>query len=1213
MLRSFNFRLSLIMALFFTLLYAGCAVASNGVDPKERKKPKIHFVRGLQEKPGKGGFAYQGMRKKYQIEDSVLAAVESAPKGSAWFSSEKAFFRNLLKNESFDVLVVPFQTQLDGVDPIGRSLMSYRLATEIEKRTPYRVAPMPLVHFAMGSHARFYEDASIYALAKQIGVSHIVWGYAGSHEDKLGHVQSLDITIVHQSKEAFGSPEASRCKSWIQHDLKSNQLPSVFFESNLSGIMSFIDFPVKKNPKHVGDVEAKHTPMKIPKTPEALFHAKFDDPISKSYCYQFMGMLIPTRAEYHRQYMFIRSLTTLLEADPRHPDYPILKARAYHHLYRRPEAIKILENIEGDRARLLKNMINGNLLVTDANDKLLTAPTMDGFFAAVEYAGLMYEYKKKLPKQLISDWIDKYPEWKYFYALTLNDKNIWDVPQNMRLKQILDKIYPVKGATLENLVNKLIDRNQSEKMGMEIDLVFQDHLRESLSSHATDAFGGTHTGGPTPLDHHILFEGVGISNLLKQLYYLFRVQGLPEASMALSTDYRHRYQGHPYFVIWHADILINTAVTMQGEERQNTIDQSVSDTILGLWWYGRQGWAFPKAHSVLTWKHASKSEVLNKFMPYKRLLYGVASDYPLIPECARSGYMRPYQDLVDWNSSDIADLQAVVTVYRRDKEMMDLMRNQAKGRFIGHPARHIFEIATESASKGKIDKKRPYIQMIDKGSDNWKIYRKLGKMYAREGDYQNAQKVFQRYPGFSENDSDNRVRISNRAYSAGSILFWQGAYREARQFYDYSSKLDTGSSSCLTSRARVALLDRDFNRSRDIMLRNAKRYDTSYRYRDYMALSHLLGDSQKAWKQFTSVLGRYSSPHIWTSAFVGHRVQKTSKSEIKHWINSVAESNQVSRQRSFPARYAFMCLIDRSPDMEFSQFVETVDDLSRYNLTHPRSFSGPDGKYIGPDRTGRLNSIEYFLRGNGAPLSKQEQKKIMKKYNQTNIPKEPFSFYGSLALAYENMKNKNYGEAYAILRKQSSLYSYDFEFGKPAKAYLVWAGVKSGKEKVFELFLKHKLYQSGIKPFPGAYEVSPEHISFDDELSLAAYLCGTGNNDQAIERIREAFLKRPHTEERPVFSWYQIVEFCEWFYEHSNDSRYLDIALKWVKDYQIIQPMFGWAYAFEAKYAKNEQEKLRALGHALYLDAASWRIAHFSNAEKKAAIKWFERHGDFGR
>lgn len=380
---------TLLLALICSFIFPISEISANRPSHQERPQTNIRYNRKLKKESGKGGFAYRGMRKKYHIEDYLLASVEHEPQKSPWFESEKEFYSNLFKKQSYDVLVVPFQTQLDGVDPIGRTLMSYQLAVDIERRTNLKVAPLPLVHFTLGSHARFYDDSAVYALASKIGVSHIVWGFAGTREDDKGHVQGLDITVVYQPKDHFGSPAGSRSKSWKNIDCTLNRLPSIILETKLTEILSFIGLPETESTRKALNTQAERP--SIPQTPQLLFAANPNDPISKSYYYQFMGMLISPRAEFHRQYMFIRSLIALMEADTDHPDYAILKARAYHHLFRRPAAVDALQNDESDRATLLRMMINGNLPDLDYIKSVLK-PTMDGFFATVEYSWLFERY-----------------------------------------------------------------------------------------------------------------------------------------------------------------------------------------------------------------------------------------------------------------------------------------------------------------------------------------------------------------------------------------------------------------------------------------------------------------------------------------------------------------------------------------------------------------------------------------------------------------------------------------------------------------------------------------------------------------------------------------------------------------------------------------------------------------------------------------------------
>ena len=1202
---------TLLLVTFFSIFLLGSISYANKASQQRTSHIKYVFHRPIKKEIGKGGFAYRGIRKKYQIEDYLLASMDHAPPPSPWFESEKEIYRDLLRRQTFDVLVVPFQTQLDGVDPIGRSLMSYRLALEIQGQTKVRVAPLQLVFFALGTHARCYDDADIYALAKDLGVSHIVWGFAGTHEDEKRRVKSLDITIAYQSKADFGSPEGSKSKTWGKIDLTGNQLPSVLFEYRLKEVMAFLG--MSKNASDTAAAAIQGVQPSIPPTPAQFFKENGKNTIAESYLYQFMGMLIPSWAEYQRDYMFIRSLTVLADMNPDNPEYPILKARAYHHLHRRPAALEALEKNGSAEADFLREIINGNLTGLDEAYNRLT-PSMNKLFALLEYSSRMYDYTDKYPKQDIERLLEQFPQWRYFFELIIEEEDVWKVPSNVVLKQLLDQYFPVEGFSIEDVVKDFGKQESPSDLDLAVSLSFQEHIRKRIRELAGGGLIYSSSSGPNALDHLIMLEGIGVANLLQRLHFLFNVQNLPKESMELCREYLKKYQGHPYFNLMYAGIIRGNVSTLQGVEKENAIKEAADNAALGLWWYGRQGWAFSKAEHVLRATYLKDSDTSKQIIPFKPLLYEIASDYPFLPYCAREGYMRPYEDLIDWSCCSLADLTSVANIYQKEAEMVNLAREKAKGRFLGHPDRYRFEMAVNRSSTQGDDPKRPYIEMIARGSQNWDIYRKLGSMYIVDGEYKKAQEVFLSYPGFKNGSSQNRVRLSNRAYFGGNYLLWRGAYEEARPLLEYSSQLNTGSGASIKSSARLALLNHDLSTAAEYMLQAAQRYDNSSAYCDYMSISHMMGDSKIAWQKFNELVGRYSYPNIWSSAFVGHRIQKTGIRELKRWITGIAESNQTTRQRSFPARFALMCLIDRGPNPEMAEFVSAVDDLTKYNLTNRHIFKGPDGHIIGPEIFGKLYYSDAMNLPFNKPRSAMQLKNISalkKRYYDEDIAKKPFSFYGSFAKAYEKLKEKAYSEAYAVLKRQSLLYSYNLDLGKPLKVYLVWAGMNSGNIKEIERFLKLDFARAGLRTYPDVPQVKYNDLEFDDELVIAAYACGMGDDDLAIERIKKAFNLRPSTGNRPFFTWYQIVELCEWFYDHSHDKRYINLALKWSKEYQVVQPMFGWAYAFEAKYSANGQDRTRALAYALHLDAQSSRISQFSEEMKRAAAQWFENNNEF--
>lgn len=51
--------------------------------------------------------------------------------------------------------------------------------------------------------------------------------------------------------------------------------------------------------------------------------------------------------------------------------------------------------------------------------------------------------------------------------------------------------------------------------------------------------------------------------------------------------------------------------------------------------------------------------------------------------------------------------------------------------------------------------------------------------------------------------------------------------------------------------------------------------------------------------------------------------------------------------------------------------------------------------------------------------------------------------------------------------------------------------------------------------------------------------------------------------------------------------------------------MRGYAFAFEAKYAKAKEDRVRALAYALYLDSRSLRIRQFGEQQRREALAWW--------
>jgi len=502
-------------------------------------------------------------------------------------------------------------------------------------------------------------------------------------------------------------------------------------------------------------------------------------------------------------------------------------------------------------------------------------------------------------------------------------------------------------------------------------------------------------------------------------------------------------------------------------------------------------------------------------------------------------------------------------------------------RFLGDPRRIPFLASVRAAQGDTEGAKKLYKEAIDQHTEAWPPYYNLGRLEMADGRYQEAQAVMMRYPAFSKAPAgSNRVEISQVANYMGSLLFWRGAYEEARPFFELSAGLQTGSEGGLASAVRLNLIDRNLRAAAQYSLMRAKHYNSTYAYRDYMSLLHLLGYGEVAWPLFEALLKKSEAPHAWTSAFVGHRLQGLSDEEIVDWLKQEQIRSAPHPYISLPARYALMALtIDRPPNHNVPALIAELSQNYQTYVYASGHVTSPSGVVLGPSRY------------NGFNLNRPEP--------GTKVEPE-LAFF---ARGYNALKEKDYSGARDVFVERARYYlSGEGTLGSYALPYFAWASVKSGPMEAMETYLSAQDVQGSLDEEP---------VGFDYYLARAFVAAGQRQHDQALSFLHRAFNARPHTEMRPIFSWYQIVEACEWLYEDSGDGRYRDLALKWAKDYQVIQPMFGWAYAVEAKYAETGDVRSRALGITLYLDRRSARIAPIGEAEKREALEWLEDNNPF--
>jgi hypothetical protein len=120
-----------------------------------------------------------------------------------------------------------------------------------------------------------------------------------------------------------------------------------------------------------------------------------------------------------------------------------------------------------------------------------------------------------------------------------------------------------------------------------------------------------------------------------------------------------------------------------------------------------------------------------------------------------------------------------------------------------------------------------------------------------------------------------------------------------------------------------------------------------------------------------------------------------------------------------------------------------------------------------------------------------------------------------------------------------------------------------------------------------------------------------GSHSQSILELKNAQYCLPGTEGKFMFSWYQLVDAVEWIFRLTGHDGYRELCIDMARIHQKILPFDSWAYAVEAKWTYNVQDKIRATAMTLYMDENSSRISKLPPKLLKEARAWLESNNMF--
>jgi tetratricopeptide (TPR) repeat protein len=1121
--------------------------------------------------------------------DRVPKAYPRPP--SAWHAAERTFYRSVLGKGHFDVLVVPFQVQDHAFARDLRSLMTAKLALEIAAAGTPSIADPYLVARALGESERRIELMEVFSLANSLDAKRIVLGYVG-HNDK----NEMRLTLHYYDRVGpgnFSETYAPR-RNQYGHVIPSDKLHSQHFENVaysdvdtpidayyrlLPGMLRFLGLGTaeKESAKAISRFDASD----LPPSPIAISSNK-SEPARDAYYFQLLAALVPTSAERVRERFIEKSMLAIESMSPESPDYRALRARALMNMGLRPAAIQTLGTPASAEEKHLLAMLNGNL--PDVQNYRPRIPGgVRAVIAALEENSIAAAYgAREQKKSLEAVKTLKLPGevWQFFAARAMTDWDQWMQHENIHLKAVLDREFPIEGLTAEAMIRGATAVADMSKIQTATDLSVLDHVRKQTEKAADKWCCQALATQPGPFDYLDLIDGIGTDNLVRRAKFHTSTQGRPEDSVQFLAKIEGTYKDHPQFAVARAEAQLAMAKNAAGTEREDLL-RSAYTTAFNVW-YWEQGQTRPASDAF--------SDVMSRA---GRRDYGVydnvyANDYPYRPfysywqlpgdfaKNARAALRYSTFDFepvrqMEWSQGQVA---------KQWNEVDELLKS-IEDRFKGHPKRTEL-MAQSSVRRGDAAAaERFYREGIAAQPGDTSLYSQLGKLLFEGGAVQRSAEVFMSYPGLKNRSGVHPVGLANYAYEAGSLYYWSGEFTQAIPLYKVAAELSTGAGSSMASESRLSLLDGDYISALRGSLERARRYNSPHAYRDYLGLLHAMGYSKEAWDGFTALVGKIDAPQVWETALVGHRLQGATEADVAAWVAQEPMRTAGKMYAYAPIYLLRAGVIDRTPTKDLPALIAAVE----------RPVWQVQAQFTNVVRPTTDPTVQIVLT---APAEAILPLGVFDVAPKTRVKSDLVYF----AEAYRALRSGDFDASRAAFQDAVKLFNLRNESLGYLLPYYGYAAARSKELTAIEALLD---------------QFAVEYQRFDYHLAKAAIAGVTGKTDDSMEHLKLALHRRPFTEQRPIYTEYQYAELCELLFDATRNPRYREKALTWAKKFQTIQPWFAWAYAMEARLTTNANDRRRATAMAYYLDRNSERLASIPRADIKAAVREFAKRNPFLR
>ena len=1097
------------------------------------------------------------------------------PPSSPWLQSEAALFTRALGRTKADLLVVPFQVQGYGLDRAERLIMSADLAYQLGRGQ--RVADPFLVARALGDGARRYERSAVVKLAQKVGAHEVVMGYVG--HDRQHHMTLTMKVFKLDPNDAVPVPSKELQKDWRAVPFSDANPPILVFHRMLPDVVRALSLRRARPNTRGSRVTRVRFPMHIPASFAKLARGP-SAAVNGSIGLTLLGALSPSHPALSREHLFERAFVSSLHFDAFDTKTDFIRAYALMELGLRPAALALIRNAKESADIVLRALLNGNLPVAVAAQAKVTNPFLRALLAVqIDDVRIAYgEKRKSLRTESVALFGAEARDWQELFAARSQDEDKWSVESAAEIKRVLDDVYPLAGLDLQSLTRGGIVLLEPVD-DIAIDTATIRHIRRFVEAAAPVPCCTLSSSRLSLWDIVFLLEGRDEARIAKDLNLMINLQALPQDADRALNRYEQIFSGDPLIEAFRAELYARLGRKAADDQRQIWLARSKRSAVLAAYWSpGQNDIAY---RGLLALGFTSKAAT-----PYVDA-YGF--DYP----------REPFWPLWFYGEDRLHDLQHALlreafANSRTDMGSLSLLLRGASTeeksrlagilnspRFVGNAHRESIMAALEPPKDAGSDPVARARAAITRDPNDPERYMRLGNLLiTRNGHFDEAAKVFLRDPRFHDRSPVNPVRVSNDAYTAASKLYWLGRPELALPLYEVAVDLRTGSDAGIMGAVRLKILARDYLGAARGLWSRTQRYPSAYAYRDYFSFLHALGLSDEAWSGFLQVDAAFENPAVWQSALVGQRKAARSEREIRAWLERPGIREAKFRARRFALSYAILAnAVDRMPPEDLGKLLASLEGPPTARLYEdgillalPQAANPAGLEIVVPSRL-RLEHIHPLPKG-------------------TPIPSELVYF----GFAYADLRHGRFKKAAKEFETLADHYPIEDKAYSYVLPYFAQAAAKTGDAVHLESFLLKQTQSDS---------------NFDYLLARAYFAGERRDASEALRLLRHAFRLRPTGADRPIPSAYQYAKACEWLYQETKDSRFLDRLLAWVSVYQVIDPTWAWPYSMEYAYARTAERRVRALAMTIYLDPLSPRIRSATPEERTRAKMWAKANNPF--